>query len=134
MRRILFALTCLALVSSASAQQEKPSPAGCDSARIGARDLADCLRTASDKSEKELASALEAALKSIDARPKILATRKARWKRFLNDSQTQWASLRDQECQDLAPLETQGGPGDPRLACLIEHNDKRTAELKARYP
>ena len=109
-------------------------PQVCDPARIGARDLADCLRTASDKSDKDLASALEAALKSIDAKPKILATRRARWKRFLSDSQTQWASLRDQECQDLAPLEAQSSLGDPRLACLIDLNQKRTADLKGRYP
>ncbi|MDE3175228.1 MAG: DUF1311 domain-containing protein [Pseudomonadota bacterium] len=134
MLRILFALTCLALVSSASAQQEKPSPAGCDSARIGARELADCLRTASDKSEQALQSALTAALKSIDAKPKMMATRKARWKRFLNDSQTQWAAWRDEECQDLAPLEAAGSGGDPRLACLIDRNTRRTADLKARYP
>jgi uncharacterized protein YecT (DUF1311 family) len=124
----------LTLLFAASAARADSPPPACDPQRIGARDLADCLRTASDKSEKELAAALEAALKTIDSRPKILATRKARWKRFLNDSQTQWASLRDQECQDLAPLETQSSAGDPRLACLIEHNDKRTADLKARYP
>jgi len=134
MIRFFILFTLLAAASPAIADSAPPPPPACDPQRIGARDLADCLRTASDKSEKELAAALEAALKSIDSKPKILATRKARWKRFLNDSQTQWASLRDQECQDLAPLETQGGAGDPRLACLIEHNDKRTAELKARYP
>ena len=107
----------------------------CDPARIGARELADCLRTASDKSERDLAAALEAALKTIDGKPKILATRKARWKRFLNDSQSQWVGWRDSECQDLAPLErADGGGGDPRLACIIEHNETRAADLKTRYP
>ena|SRR5947209_1370240 len=138
MRHIALALTCIALVSSASAQAERPvdapAPAICDPARIGARELADCLRNASDKSERELASAFNTALKSIDAKPKMMATRKARWKRFLNDSQTQWSAWRDEECQDLAPLETVGVGGDPRLACLIEHNARRTADLKARYP
>ena len=131
MIRFFILFTWLAAAGVAYAD---PAPSACDPQRIGARDLADCLRNASDKSEKDLAAALEAALKSIDSRPKILATRKTRWKRFLNDSQAQWASLRDQECQDLAPLESQTGAGDPRLACLVEHNEKRATELKARYP
>ena len=70
----------------------------------------------------------------IDAKPKMLATRKARWRKFLADSQTQWSSWRDEECQDLAPLEQAGAPGDPRAACLIEHNQRRAADLRARYP
>ena len=131
MMRFFLALSLLILASVAQADPVVPA---CDPQRIGARDLADCLRTASDKSEKDLAAAIEAAQKAIDSRPKILATRKARWKRFLADSQTQWASFRDQECQDLAPLEAQSSAGDPRLACLIDHNAKRAADLKARYP
>ena len=64
----------------------------------------------------------------------MMATRRARWKRFLNDSQTQWSAWRDEECQDLAPLEAASAGGDPRLSCLIERNGLRTADLKARYP
>jgi uncharacterized protein YecT (DUF1311 family) len=129
MIRYFFLLSLLAAASAAEAD-----PQVCDPAKIGARDLADCLRSASDKSDKDLAAALDAAIKSIDAKPKILATRRTRWKRFLSDSQTQWASLRDQECQDLAPLEAATSVGDPRLSCLIDHNEKRAADLKARYP
>ncbi len=131
MMRFLLILSVLAASGLAHAD---PQVAACDPQRIGARDLADCLRTASDKSEKDLSAALESAQKSIDGKPKILATRKSRWKRFLADSQAQWASFRDQECQDLAPLEAQSTVGDPRLACLIDHNAKRAADLKARYP
>jgi uncharacterized protein YecT (DUF1311 family) len=134
MRRLALALTCLALVSGASAQAEKPPVAACDSANLGARELADCLRTASEKSEQALQGAFAAALKSIDSKPKMMATRKARWKRFLNDSQSQWASWRDEECQDLAPLEAGFTGGDARLACLIDRNTRRAADLKARYP
>src|ERR1700684_1140459 len=125
MRRFALALTLILAASAARAAG--PPAAVCDPARIGARELADCLRTASEKSEREVTGALEAAQKSIDAKPKMLATRKSRWKRFLNDSQTQWASWRDQECQDLAPLEAVSTSGDPRLACLIEHNERRAA-------
>ena len=134
MRRIALALTCLALVSSASAQAEKPATGACDGPNIGARELADCLRTASEKSEAALQSALAAALKSIDTKPKIMATRKARWKHFLADSQSQWSAWRDEECQDLAPLEAGFSGGDPRLACLVDRNTRRAADLKARYP
>jgi uncharacterized protein YecT (DUF1311 family) len=132
MRRLALVLTLVFTGSAAYA--EGPPPPTCDPARIGARELADCLRAASEKSEREMTGALDAALKSIDSKPKMLATRRARWKRFLNDSQAQWASWRDEECQDLAPLEQAGSPGDPRLSCLIELNGRRAADLKARYP
>ena len=136
MRRIVFTLFCFFIAAAARADAANPSQVACDSSRIGARELADCLRTASDKSERELASALEAALKSVDGKPKMLATRKTRWKHFLNDSQTQWTSWRDAECQDLAPLETAAatGGGDPKLACIIDFNTRRTMDLKLRYP
>jgi uncharacterized protein YecT (DUF1311 family) len=129
-----FALVLTLALAASAAYADGPPPPICDPGRIGARELADCLHTASEKSEREVASALDAALKAIDAKPKMLATRRARWKRFLNDSQTQWSSWRDEECQDLAPLEAAGSAGDPRLSCLIEHNARRAADLKARYP
>jgi uncharacterized protein YecT (DUF1311 family) len=136
MRRIVFALCCVCLAAGARADAIPPSQAACDFHRIGARELADCLRNASQKSEHDLAATLEAAQKAIDAKPKMLATRKARWKRFLADSQTQWTSWRDAECQDLAPLEVSAdsGGGDPKLACIIDYNTRRAADLKARYP
>ncbi len=134
MRRFVLVLGCLFIASVARAEATKPSQNACDPARIAARELADCLRSASEKSERDLASAIEGAQKAIDAKPKMLAARKARWKRFLNDSQAQWSTWRDEECQDLAPLEADAGSGDPRLACIIDHNTRRTADLKARYP
>ena len=124
----------VALTLAASGARAEAAPA-CDPARIGARELADCLRSASERSDRDLAVALDAALKWIDARPKMLATRKTRWKRFLNDSQSQWLSLRDEECQDLAPLETPTASGsDPRLTCLIDRNSRRAEDLRTRYP
>jgi uncharacterized protein YecT (DUF1311 family) len=135
MRRIILALTLAFIASGARAETVKTSAAACDPTRIAAKELADCLHSASEKSEHDLSAALEAALKSIDSKPKMLATRKARWKRFLNDSQSQWVSWRDEECQDLAPLETPGvGGGDPRLTCIIDRNTRRTQDLRARYP
>jgi uncharacterized protein YecT (DUF1311 family) len=135
MRRFLLAFTVVFAAAHAGAQTAQPSPPVCDPSRIGARELADCLRTESEKSERDLRAAFDAAIKSIDAKPKMLSTRKARWKRFLSDSQAQWQGWRDEECQDLAPLEAPAaGGGDPRLACIIDHNIRRAADLRARYP
>ena len=134
MRRIVLILVLALAASGARGETVKAQPS-CDPNRIGARELADCLRTASEKSDRELAAALAAALKTIDTRPKMLAARKSRWKRFLNDSQAQWQSWRDEECQDLAPLEMPGaGGGDPRLTCIIDRNTRRVEDLRARYP
>ena len=136
MRLVAILIVCLIFTVAARAEDPKPSLAACDPERIGAKELADCLRTASDKSERELTAALDAALKSIDAKPKMLSSQKGRWKRFLNDSEAQWTSYRDSECQDLAPFETgmAAKGGDPRLACIIDENSRRTMDLKARYP
>jgi uncharacterized protein YecT (DUF1311 family) len=135
MRRFVLVLALTLVASGARAEAAKTAPTACDPSRIGAKELSDCLRTASDKSERDLAAAVEAALKWIDARPKMLATRRARWKRFLNDAQAQWVSWRDEECQDLAPLETPPTVGgDPRLTCIIDRNSRRAEDLRARYP
>jgi uncharacterized protein YecT (DUF1311 family) len=132
-------LLCAALVSStatALAEETRPSQMLCDADKIGARELAECLRTAADKSEKELAATVEAAIKSIDARPRMLSSQKARWRRSLNDAEAQWIGWRDSECQDVAPFEGGMGAkgGDPRLACIIDQNARRMADIKARYP
>jgi uncharacterized protein YecT (DUF1311 family) len=136
MRLAALLVFCLVFAAAAHADESRPSLAACDPERIGAKELADCLRTASDKSERELTAALEAALKTIEAKPKMLSSQKGRWKRFLNDSEAQWTSYRDSECQDLAPFETgmAAKGGDPRLACIIDENSRRAADLKARYP
>jgi uncharacterized protein YecT (DUF1311 family) len=132
-------LLCAALVSStatAFAEDTRPSQMLCDANKIGARELAECLSTAADKSEKELAATVEAAIKSIDARPRMLSSQKARWRRSLNDAEAQWIGWRDSECQDVAPFEGGMGAkgGDPRLACIIDQNARRMADIKARYP
>ncbi len=135
MRRFALALDCL--LSPPLARAERDQAAGQRSATPPGSARASSPTACARRRRNPSAScrrALDAAQKSIDAKPKMLATRKARWKRFLNDSQTQWASWRDQECQDLAPLEAARRAGDPRLACLIEHNARRAADLKARYP
>jgi uncharacterized protein YecT (DUF1311 family) len=137
MRMLLLSfMVCLAAVSSAGAQTPRPSQTLCDSKKIGARELADCLRTAADKSEKELAGVLEGAAKSVDGRVGLLSNQKARWKRSLTESEAQWLGWRDTDCQDVAPFEagmTAKG-GDPRLACIIDHNAQRIEEMKSRYP
>jgi uncharacterized protein YecT (DUF1311 family) len=135
MRPLVFAAAVIAFCPFVRAEGAQPSQAACDAARIGARELAECLRTSSDRSERELTVAVEAAIKSIDARPGLLSSQKARWRRSLNDAQGQWVAWRDSECQDVAPFESGMDPkvGDPRLRCIIDYNAERVSSLKARY-
>jgi uncharacterized protein YecT (DUF1311 family) len=131
---IVWALLILA-TGSALADSSRPSQLACDTKKIGAKDLADCLRAAADRSDKDLASALDAAIRSIDARSGLLGPQKARWKRSLNDSQSLWLSWRDADCQDVAPFEAgmSAKGGDPRLGCIIDHDVERIDELRSRY-
>jgi len=119
----------------AFADSLRPSQTACDAKKIGAKELADCLRGAADRSDKELAATIDAAVKTIEARQGMLLAQKARWKRSLNESQAQWLGWRDTECQDVAPFEAGLGAkgADPRLACIIDHNAQRSEEIKARY-
>jgi uncharacterized protein YecT (DUF1311 family) len=138
--RMFFITVALALAvlapALAAAEESRPSQLACDATKIGARDLAECLRAGADRADRELAATVEAAIKSVDTRQGLLSSQKARWRRSLNDAQAQWASWRDTECQDVAPFEagmTAKG-GDPRLSCIIDYDAARVASLKARYP
>jgi uncharacterized protein YecT (DUF1311 family) len=138
--RMFFITVALALVvlapALAAAEESRPSQLACDATKIGARDLAECLRAGADRADRELAATVEAAIKLVDTRQGLLSSQKARWRRSLNDAQAQWASWRDTECQDVAPFEagmTAKG-GDPRLSCIIDYDAARVASLKARYP
>jgi uncharacterized protein YecT (DUF1311 family) len=136
MRPLVLAAAVIAFCPSARAEDARPSQTACDAAKIGARELAECLRTNADKSDRQLAAAVEAALKSIDARQGLLSSQKVRWRRSLTDAQSQWVAWRDSECQDVAPFETgmDAKNGDPRLRCIIDYDAERISSLKARYP
>ena len=129
-------LMAAAAMPSAAAEPPRPSQSACDTATLGGSDLAQCLRAAADKTDKALTAALDAALKSIDARQGLLSSQKARWRRSLNEAQALWIGWRDEECQDVAPFEVgmAAKGGDPRLSCIIDDNSARIASLKARYP
>jgi uncharacterized protein YecT (DUF1311 family) len=138
--RNLIRLAAAALVISCAApvwaEDANPSAAVCDAKRLGARELAECLRAASDKFDKELTEEVAMAVKSIDTRAGLMSGQKSRWKRSLNDAESQWLAWRDSECQDVAPFEAgmSAKAGDPRLACLIDQDERRIADLRARYP
>lgn len=136
MRLAVPVLALLLAGSSAFAEETRPSHLACDSTKIGARELADCLRAASERSDSELSATIEAAVKSIDSKPKLLGSQRARWKRSLNEAQAQWLTWRDAECQDVAPFEAgmNAKGGDPRLSCIIDQNALRVADIKSRYP
>jgi len=136
--RVLFILTTVLAAPSAGALAEdvKPSQVACDARKIGARDLADCLRAAADRADRDLAAQIDATLKNVEARVGLLNAQKARWKRSLNEDEDQWVNWRDVDCQDVAPFEAgmSAKGGDPRLACIIDRDAERVADLKARYP
>jgi uncharacterized protein YecT (DUF1311 family) len=136
MRCLVLAAAAIALCPSARAEGARPSQTVCDATKIGARELAECLRTNADKSDRQLAATVEAAIKSIDARQGLLSSQKSRWRRSLTDAQAQWVAWRDSECQDVAPFEAgaDGKSGDPRLRCIIDYDAERISSLKARYP
>ena len=136
MRLLVFAAAAIALCTFARAEAAGPSQVACDPAKIGARELAECLRTGADKADRQLATVVDAAIKSIDARQGLLSSQKARWRRSLSDAQAQWVAWRDSECQDVAPFESgmDAKGGDPRLRCIIDYDAERVSSLKARYP
>jgi uncharacterized protein YecT (DUF1311 family) len=135
MKSLIVSALLVFTAGAAFADSSRPSQLACDTKKIGAKDLADCLRASADRSDKELAGALEAAIKIIESRPGLLNNQKARWKRSLNDSQALWLNWRDADCQDVAPFEAgmSAKGGDPRLGCIIDHDADRVAELKSRY-
>jgi uncharacterized protein YecT (DUF1311 family) len=134
--RNLLVVAILAVSAAPAVAEPRPSQAACDSNKIGARELAECLRANAERADKELNATLEAAVKSIDGRAGVMSSQKARWKRSLNDAQAQWIGWRDTECQDVAPFEAgmNAKGGDPRLACIIDRDAQRAADIKARYP
>jgi uncharacterized protein YecT (DUF1311 family) len=137
MRVLIVAAAALILAAPAAlADFVRPSQVACDAKKIGAKELADCLRVAADHSDKELAATIDAAIKTLEARQGLLSAQKARWKRSLNESQALWINWRDTECQDVAPFEAGLGAkgADPRLACIIDHDAQRSEEIKGRYP
>lgn len=133
---VLAAILVVSAASAASADDARPSQTACDSKKIGARELAECLRANADTADKQLNATLEAAVKSIDGRAGVMSSQKARWKRSLNDAEAQWIGWRDAECQDVAPFEAgmSSKGGDPRLACIIDRDAERSADIKSRYP
>ncbi len=136
MRLSVFAFALVLAAPTAFGDEARPSHLTCDSAKIGARELADCLRMASDKSDGEMRATIEAAVKSVESKPKMMASQRSRWKRSLNEAQAQWLTWRDAECQDVAPFEAgmNAKGGDPRLSCIIDQNALRLADIKSRYP
>src|SRR5271166_5151626 len=103
---------------------------------LGAALALSSIGSAAAAADRDLAAAVEAATKSIEARQGLLSSQKARWRRSLTEAQAQWVNWRDEECQDVAPFEAgmAAKGGDPRLSCIIDYDTQRVASLKARYP
>ena len=95
--RMFFITVVLALVvlapALAAAEESRPSQVACDATKIGARDLAECLRAGADRADRELAATVEAAIKSVDTRQGLLSSQKARW-----SSAPSWRALTSTIC------------------------------------
>ncbi len=130
------------LVAAASAFAQEPT-AGfvrassriCDPTLAG-RDYAECLRKAQESSERSLLDAMSAAAAAIDKSAGTVATQRARWKRSLEDAQSQWLRFRNIECQDVAPFEVSNRNRlfEERGACIVDKNVARIEDLRRRYP
>ena len=136
MRILLLAALSALGPAARAAEDARPSQLACDAKKLGAGDLAQCLRSAADRADRELAAAVDGAMKSINSRQGVLSSQKARWRRSLSEAEAQWVTWRDLECQDVAPFEAgmAAKGGDPRLSCIIDDDAERIASLKARYP
>ncbi len=77
MRPLVLAAAMIALCPLARAEDARPSETVCDATKIGARELAECLRTNADRSDRQLVAVVEAAIKSIDARQGLLSSQKS---------------------------------------------------------
>jgi uncharacterized protein YecT (DUF1311 family) len=137
--RAIFTVSFASLIALSPARAEGVSSISatvCDTKKFGGKDLADCLRAASEKSERDMTALLDAASKNIEGRAGLQSGQKARWKRALNDAHALWLRYRDAECQDVSPFEAGINKvgGDTRLSCIIDLNDRRISELRARYP
>ena len=129
-------VACAAAAPAFADGAPRPSETVCDAKKLGSRDLAECLRMGAQHADSELQAVVAAAIKSIDSRQGIMSSQKARWRRSLSESQAQWTTWRDSECQDVAPFEAgiEAKGADPRLSCIIDYDAERVASLKARYP
>jgi len=105
MRLVLLAATFALTPPSPSRKTRGLRQSVCDRSKIGARDLAECLRAASDKSDKELVATIEAAIKSVRDAAEAVVVAEGALETLVNDAETQWIGWRDSECQDVAPFE-----------------------------
>jgi uncharacterized protein YecT (DUF1311 family) len=114
----------------------RASTTSCDGNRLVGRDYSECLRKAQEESEKAMSAAMAAAAAAVDKAPNTPAPQRQRWKRSLEDVQALWVRFRNAECQDVAPFETTNKARvfEERNACIIDHNVRRTEDLRRRYP
>ena len=122
------ALCCVGSAAAAAAEDARARRSSPATRRRSARAISpNACAAAADTPTAELRAAVDAAIKSIDARQGLLSSQKARWRRSLSEAQAQWTSWRDSECQDVAPFEAgmAAKGGDPRLE--LHHRLRRRA-------
>lgn len=136
MRPAFFAMFLLLTFPSAtSAQEQRPSQAACERAKLPGRAYIECLEAAARAADKALNEAQVRARAVIDARADLAAVQKTRWKNALEEAQNAFIAFRNIECQNVAPYEGARGIGafEERLACLVDKATARARELDSRY-
>jgi Lysozyme inhibitor LprI len=100
-----------------------------------ARTWLTCLRSTADLSDAEVAKTQNRILAALDNRPGMNEPTKRGLAKALADADTKWRALREQECGELALLETGAGAllYEAKLVCQIRRDAERVNQLSARY-
>jgi uncharacterized protein YecT (DUF1311 family) len=142
-RHALAATISLFAATEALSQTAVPAPPTqrigdmlCDGRKLPPRDYTECLRKAQEESDRTMRDRIVAIAAVIDRTPALQPQQKARWKKALDDSQGLWMRFRNGECQELTPFESANKTrlAEEQRVCILEHNNRRMAELQQRYP
>ncbi|VTU24952.1 hypothetical protein H6CHR_02296 [Variovorax sp. PBL-H6] len=90
-----------------------------------------CAQQALERKDRELNTAYQALLKSLDPTDKADAIDYAGARRLLQQAQRAWIQFRDNDCKAKYMLNAGGTVRDiAALSCQIEHTEQRTKQLR----
>lgn len=91
-----------------------------------------CAQQALERKDRELNTAYQALLKSLDPPGRADAVDYAGARRLLQQAQRAWVQFRDNDCKAKYTLNAGGTVRDiAALGCQIEHTEQRTKQLKS---
>lgn len=90
-----------------------------------------CAQQALERKDRELNTAYQALLKSLEPAGKPDAIDYANARKLLEQAQRDWVQFRDNDCKAKYMLNAGGTVRDiAALGCQIEHTEQRTKQLK----